>query len=220
MLATGVKSLDELLGGGFGEGVLTQVYGPYASGKTTLALQAGLLSGRKVAYVDTEGGFSPERLAQIAENRGFDPEAVLQRFVLFTPGDIREQRRIIGSLKRVVTGEFGLVVVDSITAHYRAEEDWRALTSELSKQLQVLLWIARKNGIPVLVINQVHFDSHAERTRPVAEHTLGYRCKDILRLDRLPVPGKRVAVLERHRFRPEGLMAYFRITDKGVEDVE
>lgn len=218
MLSTGVKSLDELLGGGFGEGVLTQIYGPYASGKTTLAVQAGLLSGKKVAYVDTEGGFSPERLSQMARARGFDPEEVLSRFILFTPGDMREQRRTIGSLKKAVNGEFGLVVVDSITAHYRAEEDWRALTSELSKQLQVLLWIARRNSIPVLVINQVHFDSRTERTRPVAEQTLGYRCKDILRLDRLPTPGRRIAVLERHRFRPEGGMVYFRITERGIED--
>ncbi|MCD6523659.1 MAG: DNA repair and recombination protein RadB, partial [Thermococcus sp.] len=189
MLSTGVKSLDELLGGGFGEGVLTQIYGPYATGKTTLAVQAGLLSGGKVAYVDTEGGFSPERLSQMAIARGLDPEEALSRFLLFTPGDIREQRRTIGSLKKLITPDFSLVVVDSITAHYRAEEDWRSLTSELGKQLQVLLWIARKHRIPVLVINQVHFDARAERTRPVAEQTLGYRCKDILRLDKLPTPG-------------------------------
>ena len=219
MLSTGVKSIDELLGGGFAEGVLTQVYGGFASGKTTLAMQTGLLSGKKIAYVDTEGGFSPERLRQMAEKRGLDPEEALQRFILFTPSDFKEQRRVIGSLKRVVDGSFSLVVVDSITAHYRAEEQRRNLTNELAKQLQVLLWIARKNEVPVIVINQVHFDSRAERTKPVAEHTLGYRCKDILRLDKLPTPGMRVALLERHRFRPEGLMAYFRITERGVEDV-
>ncbi|WP_010479212.1 DNA repair and recombination protein RadB [Thermococcus zilligii] len=218
MLSTGTRALDELLGGGFAPGILTQVYGPYASGKTTLAIQAGILSGGKVAYVDTEGGFSPERLSQMAGLRGFDPEEALSRFVLFHPGDFKEQRRIIGSLKKIVNGSFSLVVVDSITAHYRAEEDWRSLNVELNKQLQVLLWIARKNSIPVLVINQVHFDSETGMTKPVAEQTLGYRCKDILRLDRLPTPGRRVAVLERHRFRPEGLMAYFRITEKGIED--
>lgn len=220
MLSTGTKSLDSLLGGGFAPGVLTQVYGPYASGKTTLALQTGLLSGKKVAYVDTEGGFSPERLAQMAETRELNPEEALSRFILFTPSDFKEQRRVIGSLKKTVDSNFALVVVDSITAHYRAEENRSGLIAELSRQLQVLLWIARKHNIPVIVINQVHFDSRTEMTKPVAEQTLGYRCKDILRLDRLPKPGLRVAVLERHRFRPEGLMAYFRITEKGIEDVE
>jgi DNA repair protein RadB len=220
MLSTGARGLDELLGGGFAPGVLTEVYGPYASGKTTLAVQTGILSGKKVAYVDTEGGFSPERLAQMAEARGLDPEDVLSRFILFAPADFKEQRRVIGSLKKTIDSNFALVVVDSITAHYRAEENRSGLIAELSRQLQVLLWIARKHSIPVIVINQVHFDSRTETTRPVAEQTLGYRCKDILRLDRLPKPGLRVAVLERHRFRPGGLMTYFRITERGIEDVE
>ena len=218
MLSTGVKSLDELLGGGIAEGVLTQIYGSFATGKTTLAVQIGLLSGKKVAYVDTEGGFSPERLSQMAGVRGLNPEETLQRFILFTPGDFKEQRRVIGSLKKVVDKTFSLVVVDSLTAHYRAEEQRRNLTNELAKQLQVLLWIARKNDIPVLVINQVHFDSRAGRMKPVAEHTLNYRTKDILRLDKLSTPGLRVAVLERHRFKPEGGMVFFRITEKGIEE--
>ncbi|NJE54135.1 DNA repair and recombination protein RadB [Thermococcus sp. 21S9] len=219
MLSTGSRKLDELLGGGFAPGVLTQIYGPYATGKTTLAVQTGILSGKKVAYVDTEGGFSPERLKQMAEARNLDPEEALSRFILFTPADFKEQRRIIGSLKKVVDDSFSLVVVDSITAHYRAEENRMGLLTDLSRQLQVLLWIARKQNIPVLVINQVHYDSRLERTRPVAEQTLGYRCKDILRLDKLPKPGLRLAILERHRFRPEGTMVYFRITEKGIEDV-
>jgi len=219
MLSTGVNSLDELLGGGFESGVLTQIYGSFATGKTTLALQAGLLSPGKIAYVDTEGGFSPERLSQMAKARGLNPERELQRFILFTPSDFKEQRRVIGNLKKVVDVSFSLVVVDSITAHYRAEEQRKNLTNELAKQLQVLLFIARRNDIPVIVINQVHFDSRAERMKPVAEHTLNYRTKDILRLDKLSTPGLRVAVLERHRLRPEGGMVYFRITEKGIEDV-
>ncbi|WP_297556218.1 DNA repair and recombination protein RadB [Thermococcus sp.] len=219
MLSTGSKKLDELLGGGFAPGVLTQIYGPYATGKTTLAVQTGILSGKKVAYVDTEGGFSPERLRQMAEARNLNPEEVLSRFILFTPADFKEQRRVIGSLKKVVDESFSLVVVDSITAHYRAEENRAGLLTDLSRQLQVLLWIARRQNIPVLVINQVHYDTRLERTRPVAEQTLGYRCKDILRLDKLQKPGLRLAILERHRFRPEGVMVYFRITEKGIEDV-
>ncbi|ASI99129.1 DNA repair and recombination protein RadB [Thermococcus celer] len=218
MLTTGVESLDGLLGGGVAEGVLTQVYGSFATGKTTLAVQIGLLSSRKVAYVDTEGGFSPERLSQMAEARGLDPEEALQRFILFTPGDFKEQRRVIGGLKKVVDGSFSLVVVDSLTAHYRAEEQRRNLSNELAKQLQVLLFIARKNRIPVIVINQVHFDSRTGRMRAVAEHTLNYRTKDILRLDKLNTPGLRVAILERHRFRPEGGMVHLRITDRGIEE--
>ncbi len=216
-LKTGVESLDTILGGGFSRGVLTQVYGPYATGKTTLAIQTGLLSGGYVAYVDTEGGFSPERLIEIARNRGIEGNAI-KRFIVFNPESFMEQLRIIGNLKRVVNEKFSLVVVDSITALYRTEEK-RGLSTILARQLQNLLWIARRRNVAVMVINQVHFDSRTGRTKPVAEYVLGYRCKDILRLDKLPMPGKRLAVLERHRNRPEGLMARFKITEKGLEDI-
>ncbi len=218
MLTTGVKSLDELLGGGFAPGVLTQIYGSFATGKTTLAIQTALLSNGKVAYVDTEGGFSPERLAQISRTRGLDPEESMSRFLLFTPKDFKEQRRVIGSLKRAISHEFSLVVVDSITAHYRVEEPHRNLTVNLGRQLQTLLWLARRHRIPVIIINQVHYDSRTGKMKPVAEHTLNYRCKDILRLEKLNTQGTRVAVLERHRFRPEGGMAYLKITERGIEE--
>jgi len=216
-LTTGVKSLDDILRGGFERGVLTQVYGPYATGKTTLAMQVGILNEGYVAYVDTEGGFSPERLAEIAESRGIKEE-VLERFILFTPDSFMEQLRIVGNLKKIVNRTFSLVVIDSITSLYRSEER-RGLSTVLTRQLQTLSWIARRSNVAVIVINQVHFDSRTGSTRPVAEYIMGYRCKDILRLDKLPLPGRRLAVLERHRNLPEGLMAKFKITEKGLEDV-
>nr|WP_148233456.1 DNA repair and recombination protein RadB [Pyrococcus sp. NA2] len=217
MLTTGVRGLDELLGGGVAKGVILQVYGPFATGKTTFAMQVGLLNEGKIAYVDTEGGFSPERLAQMAEARGIDPEKALSKFIIFEPMDLNEQRRVISKLKTIVNDKFSLVVIDSLTAHYRAEgsKDY----GELAKQLQVLQWLARRKNVAVIVVNQVYFDSNSNSLRPIAEHTLGYRTKDILRFERLRV-GIRIAVLERHRFKPEGGIVYFRITDKGLEDVE
>nr|Q9V2F6.2 RecName: Full=DNA repair and recombination protein RadB [Pyrococcus abyssi GE5]CCE69494.1 TPA: DNA repair and recombination protein RadB [Pyrococcus abyssi GE5] len=215
-LTTGVKGLDELLGGGVARGVILQVYGPFATGKTTFAMQVGLLNEGKVAYVDTEGGFSPERLKQMAESRGLDPEKALSKFIIFEPMDLNEQRRIISKLKTVVSDKFSLVVVDSLTAHYRAEGSRDHV--ELAKQLQVLQWLARKKNVAVIVVNQVYYDSNTNTLRPIAEHTLGYRTKDILRFEKFRV-GVRLAVLERHRFRPEGGIVYFKITDKGIEDV-
>ncbi|ASJ15836.1 DNA repair protein RadB [Thermococcus chitonophagus] len=216
MLTTGVRALDELLGGGVARGVILQVYGAFATGKTTFAMQVGLLNGGKVAYVDTEGGFSPERLKQMAESRGLDPQRALEKFILFEPLDFKEQRQVISKLKTVVNEKFSLVVVDSITAHYRSEGSKDH--GELAKQLQVLQWLARRKNVAVIVVNQVYYDSNSNSLRPIAEHTLGYKTKDIVRFERLRV-GVRVAVLERHRFKPEGTMVYFKITDKGIEDV-
>lgn len=219
MLTTGSRNLDELLGGGIERGVLTQVYGPFASGKTTLALQVGLLSGGKVAYVDTEGGFSPERLAQMAETRGFDVEEALSRFLLFEPMSFSEQRKAVSRLKRIVGEHFSLVVVDSISAHYRVETHRSDMLQDIARQLQVLWWLARRHNLAVIVINQVHFDPRSNSPRPIAETTLGYRCKDILRLEKHSRPSVRIAVLERHRFVSEGRVTYFRLSDAGIEDI-
>ncbi|MBO8175703.1 MAG: DNA repair and recombination protein RadB [Thermococcus sp.] len=218
-LTTGSKSLDELLGGGIERGILTQVYGAFATGKTTLAMQIGLLNKGKVAYIDTEGGFSPERLKLMAEKRGLNADEVLQKFIIFEPQDFKEQKRVVSKLKTIVNERFSLIVIDSITSHYRVEKNKQSLNVELGKQLQVLLWLARKYNLAVIVVNQVYFDSNSNSLKPIAEHTLGYKCKDILRLEKLSRPGIRIAVLERHRFKPEGGIVYFKITDRGIEDV-
>ncbi|MCD6140217.1 MAG: DNA repair and recombination protein RadB [Thermococcus sp.] len=219
MLTTGSKNLDSLLGGGIEKGILTQVYGPFATGKTTLAMQIGLLNEGKVAYIDTEGGFSPERLAKMVESRDMDPNSTLQKFLIFEAFDFKEQKKTISSLKKIVNGKFSMIVVDSITNHYRVEEKKSSMTMDLGKQLQILSWLARKYNLAVIVTNQVYFDSKQNILKPLAEHIMGYKCKDILRLEKLR-PGLRIAVLERHRFRPEGGIVHFKITDKGIEDIE
>lgn len=70
-LSTGCETIDDLLGGGFARGVVTQVYGPPAAGKTNLALSAAVnaaAEGRGVLYIDTEG-LSIDRFEQLAHAR-------------------------------------------------------------------------------------------------------------------------------------------------------
>lgn len=78
-IGTGSKALDKILGGGFESGSVSEVYGEYRCGKTqishTMCVIAQLpksASGAegKVAVLDTEGTFRPERINQIAERFG------------------------------------------------------------------------------------------------------------------------------------------------------
>ena len=65
---TGSDVLDSLLEGGYETDVITTIYGPAGSGKTVLCLLCSIYvakSGKKVVYVDSEGGFSLERFRQI-----------------------------------------------------------------------------------------------------------------------------------------------------------
>jgi DNA repair protein RadB len=66
--SAGCKNIDELLGGGFESGTVTQLYGEAGSGKTNICLQTAVECARKgktVIFIDSEG-FSPERFLQIA----------------------------------------------------------------------------------------------------------------------------------------------------------
>src|SRR3989344_6696467 len=88
---TGSKNLNGLLGGrGVETGALTEAYGAFGSGKTQLGLtlavnvqlpkEQGGANGKAV-YIDTEGTFRPERIRQIAEGLGANPEKVLKNIL-------------------------------------------------------------------------------------------------------------------------------------------
>jgi len=65
---TGCAPVDDLLGGGFERGTVTQVYGEPAAGKTNIVLSAAVEladEGGWTLYVDTEG-LSVERMEQLA----------------------------------------------------------------------------------------------------------------------------------------------------------
>jgi len=86
--STGCKSIDELLGGGFESGTVTQLYGEAGSGKTNICLQAAVecaKKGESVIFIDSEG-FSPERFLQIAQSRtggSEDVESIARRIMIY-----------------------------------------------------------------------------------------------------------------------------------------
>lgn len=126
------------------------VYGPAASGKTTLALMCAVENvekGKKVVFLDTEGSFSAERMKQMG-CRNFDNIFVI-RAVSFD-----EQSKGMEKI-RDISGSVSCVIVDTLSMHYRMElrkDAWKA-NRELSYQLNILKKISEK--IPVLITNQV-----------------------------------------------------------------
>jgi DNA repair protein RAD51 len=78
-LSTGSTELDKILGGGMETGSMTELFGEFRTGKTqlchTLAVTCQLPMDQgggegKALYIDTEGTFRPERLAEIAARYG------------------------------------------------------------------------------------------------------------------------------------------------------
>ncbi|HMK54919.1 MAG TPA: DNA repair and recombination protein RadB [Methanobacteriaceae archaeon] len=213
--------LDNILGGGVEKGCITQFYGPPGSGKTNISLNLAVQCARndkKAIFVDTEGGLSIERVKQIS---GQDFDYVASRVMVLEPSTFEEQDRALKRIEETLKSgeEVDLLVLDSAVALYRVKEgDSFSLNQELSKQMGLLMRIARKYNVAVVITNHVYSSFDMEGVvEPVGGTILKYRSKIMIELSRGDLNGERYAVLKRHRSRPEGLRARFRIVDAGLQ---
>lgn len=218
-LPLGCKPVDELLGGGVETSSLTSVYGPAGVGKTCFAIQASvncLNAGKRVVFIDTEGGFSPERFEQIAG------QPMAKDLVLLEPKNFKEQESSIASLAQLIDPSVGLVVVDSLVTLYRLEmspENYQEINNKLALQLSQLSKISREKGVPVILTNQVYEDIDKGSLELVSRDVVKYWVKCLLELRKTGM-GKRAAIIRKHRSRPEGEETEFSITQKGIEETK
>ncbi len=217
---TGSDALDRLLGGGLCPGIITQIYGEPASGKSTICVMASvacLRSGRRVLFLDSEG-FSAERFRQIA---GPDALELARNLFLFEPEDFSQQTAMIRNFDSLLSDRAGrpegpgLLVVDSLTGLYRSQlERGRDAMQRLTGQVLVLLGYARRYGIPVLVSNQVYMDPEKNTFVGLGGTALEHLSKVIVRLERRD--GIRRAILAKHRSKPPGEYFDFEIAQEGI----
>lgn len=168
-VSTGSVALDALLGGGVESGNITELFGEFRSGKTqfchTLAVtcQLGIGEGGaqgKVLYIDTEGTFRPERLAEIAKRFNLDGNAVLENVCHARAFNTEQQMKLIVEAAALMsTTRFGLLIVDSATNLYRSEYRGRGELADRQQHLGLFLRgiqrLADEFGVAVVVTNQV-----------------------------------------------------------------
>lgn len=219
MIPVGCKNIDRLLGGGLRSKIITQFYGPAGSGKTNVCIQSlcnCVKAGKRAVYVDTEGGFSEKRLKQMA---GDDFKKVLENTYLYDVTDFEEQGAIIRRLEKHT--DTALIIVDSMTSLYRlqmSDDRYQETNRELGRQLSALLTYARKNGIPVLVTNQVYTDIDTNEIEAVGGDVMRYSSKVIVELQKNG--HARTALLRKHIFKKDGETAGFSIIEEGLADEE
>ena len=218
-ISTGAAFLDQLLEGGYDPDIITTIFGPSGAGKTNLCLLAAVKvaeSGKKVLFIDTEGGIAVERIKQISS----DYNETLNRILFFNPVTFVEQNDVLEKVKELVSDQIGLIVVDSISMLYRLElgksEEVYEVNSALGRQIAYLVEIARRKKIPVLINNQVYADfDHREEVKMVGGDLLKYGSKCLLELRR--GGESRELILRKHRSLPEGRKVKFKIVEKGIE---
>lgn len=186
--------IDALLDGGLQTGLMTHVYGPAGSGKTTFALHASIstaLLEDNVLYFDAEHAFPPNRLLQVTGKRKND--SIFHRITVSQPASFWEQGNQFFELREKGGAPWGLrnlrlVVVDTIARHYRLEAAKRPrgrVFKELAEeQMPALLKAARRFDIAVLVLNQVTSNfSCAEGVEPVGGDAVSRSVKYGIRLE-------------------------------------
>lgn len=232
-VTSGAKALDELLGGGFETQSITEVFGEFGSAKTQIGHQLcvnvqlpkekGGLEGHAL-YIDTENTFRPERIAQMARAADMDPEEVLSRIHVARAFNSNHQMMLAEKAADVARQHpIRVVVVDSLTAHFRAEYVGRGTLADrqqkLNKHMHELLRLGGLNNAVVCVTNQVSAKPDAffgDPTRAIGGHIVGHTSTFRIYL-RKSKGGKRICRLIDSPHLPEG-EAVISITENGVED--
>ena len=219
-VSAGSYDLNRWLHGGYESDIITVIYGSPGSGKTNFCLLAAVSQakkGQKVLFIDSEGGFSVERIQQIAQS---NTEEVLKNIILLKPTNFEEQAEAFTQLSKYVKKNLGLIVVDGMTILYRLafalarqknEAEVQKINTELVREMQLLSEIARKNNVCVLATNQVY--NWEEEQKMVAGDIMKYWGKCLIELNNRN--GKRTAYLVKHRSLPEKDFSFY-ITNDGI----
>lgn len=236
-ISTGSKQLDIILGGGIMTMSITEVFGEFRCGKTqmshTLCVTAQLPKSMgggegKVAFIDTEGTFRPERIKQIAERYDLDPDSCLENITYARALNSEHQMELVEQLgEELSSGSYTLIIVDSIMANFRVDYCGRGELNERQQKLNQHLFklnrLAEEFNLAVFMTNQVQSDpgasalfASADGRKPVGGHVLAHASatRILLRKGR---GDERVAKLQDSPDMPERECVYV-IGEGGIAD--
>jgi len=148
--------LDLILGGGYPEGRVIEIYGPESSGKTTIALHAIAemqKRGETAAFIDAEHALDPHYARTLGVNT--------DELILSQPDYGEQALQIAEELAK--TGAVKLIVIDSVAALVpRAEvegdmgDSYMGLQARMMSQgLRKLTSVLAKTGTMCIFINQI-----------------------------------------------------------------
>jgi len=235
-ITTGSEQMNKLLGRGVQTQAITEAHGQFGSGKTQLGLtlsvtvqkpvdEGGL--GGKVAFIDTENTFRPERVAQIARELDMNPEEVLKNIFVARAFNSDHQMFLAEQVNNLLKDQkenIRLIVVDSMTGHFRSDYAGRGTLSvrqqKLNRHLHLLQKMADQYNLAVYITNQVMATPDAffgPTMKAAGGHILAHAATYRMFFIKSKA-NKKIARLIDSPDMPEGEVL-FQLTEKGIEDV-
>ncbi len=156
-ISTGSLLINKALGiGGFPRGRIIEIYGPEASGKTTITLHAIAAvqrSGGICAFIDAEHAMDPKYAEQVGIN--------INQLLISQPDSGEDALNITESL--VTSGAIDLIVIDSVAALVPKSELAGEMGDQhvglqarlMSQALRKLTPVVNKSRAIVIFINQI-----------------------------------------------------------------
>ncbi len=158
MISTGLQKLDQFLSGGIPDSVIVDIFGENGTGKTLLLLQLlinSIKNGGNVLYLDTTGGFRPERILEIQKEYEIEIN-LLEKITVSRVTNTSEQ---IKSINNIETNDFSLIVIDNITDlfsyEYQKDESTFEKNSLFMKYMYTLSNFAITKKIPIIITNMI-----------------------------------------------------------------
>ena len=233
-IKTGSVELDNLLGGGVETQAVTEAYGRFSSAKSQLAFQLAVNVQKKeeegglngnCLFIDSEATFRPDRIKVMARAVGLDENETLKRIFVSRAYNSDHQILLIEKAENLISeNNIKLIVIDSLTSHFRADYMGRGTLAErqqkLNKHLHTLQKWADLYNLAVYITNQVMENPgilFGDPTTPIGGNVLAHFSTHRLYL-RKGKDSKRIARLVDSPCLPEG-EAVFQITPEGIRDV-
>lgn len=234
-IQTGSNNLNTLLGGGVESGAITEFFGEFGSGKSSLAHQIavmvqlpkekGGIEGMAV-WLDSESTFRPERINSIAKANGLDPLEALRNIKVARCFNSDHQVLLAEKVEDLITKEnlpIKLIIVDSLMSHFRADFAGRGQLADrqqkINKHMHTLLKLATTYNIAIYVTNQVMAKPDTffgDPTAPIGGNIVGHNSTYRVYL-RKGKKGTRVAKLIDAPHLPDS-EAIFAVTEEGIKD--
>ncbi len=229
-ISTGVKDFDRILGGGFETGCISECFGQYGSAKTQIAHQLAVNVYAEdptavTVFIDTENTFRPERIIQFATGKNVEGDEVLKNIRVARAYNSDHQMLLVDKVEELIKGGLNvkLIVVDSLTAHFRAEFVGRSTLAErqqkLNKHMHALSRLGDMFNCAIYVTNQVMAKPDAffgDPTEAIGGHIVGHNSTFRIYLRR-GKKGTRVAKLIDAPNLPDD-EAVFIVTEAGLTD--